>query len=385
MKRILIPLGLVVGSAAAAVLLFEFVLRAIGFSAPIWYRPDPQLGSSLRPQVEGWYVAEGRAYVRVNSAGLRDREHSIDKPEGVYRIAVLGDSYAEAMQVDIEDTFWWLLQEKLTRCAYQPGKRVEVINFGVSGFGTAQEYLMLESVAIRYRPDLVLLQFTDGNDVRNNSIALEPEKRRPFFRFDQRGELVLDASFVATAEFQRRTSAVLELRRSLSDYSRVLQLLYAFRNAELFPRASAGDGLLEAGLDSAVLTPPHDPSWKDAWAVTERLIAKTNEYAKRNGSQLVVVTVPIQIQIHPDRQVRQTLQMKLGVPDLFYPDRRIDEFTKKQGIRAIPLAYEMLQQAERSWVYFHGFEKTRMGIGHWNQSGHRAAAEIIARNLCADQ
>jgi hypothetical protein len=70
--------------------------------------------------------------VRVNSAGLRDREHSIDRPEGVYRIAVLGDSYAEAMQVDIKDTFWWLLQEKLTRCAYQPGKRVEVINFGVS-------------------------------------------------------------------------------------------------------------------------------------------------------------------------------------------------------------------------------------------------------------
>jgi hypothetical protein len=53
MKRMLIPLGLVVGSAAATVLLFELVLRAIGFSAPIWYRPDPQLGGSLRPGVEG--------------------------------------------------------------------------------------------------------------------------------------------------------------------------------------------------------------------------------------------------------------------------------------------------------------------------------------------
>jgi len=337
------------------------------------------------PGFEVWFAREGRAYVQVNSAGLRDQEHSIDKPESVYRIAVLGDSAAEALQVEVKDTFWWLLQEKLARCAFQPGKRVEVINFGVSGFGTAQEYLMLESVAIRYRPDLVLLEFNGGNDVRNNSIALEPEKIRPFFLFDRRGELALDASFAATAGFRRRSSALMELARTLSDYSRVIQLLNAFRNAELFRRPSAGEALLEAGLDGAVLTPPHDPSWKDAWAVTERLIAKTNEFAKRNGTRLIVVIVPFQIQVHPDRRVRETMQMKLGVPDLSYLDQRIEGFAKKQGIRAIPLAYEMQRLAEAGRVHFHGFENTRMGIGHWNEGGHRAVAEIIARNLCADQ
>ncbi len=385
MKRILTPFSLAAGSAAVAVLLFEIVLRVVGFSAPIWYRPDPLLGSSLRPQVEGWFATEGRAYVRVNSVGLRDQEHAVEKAEGVYRIAVLGDSYAEAMQVNVKDTFWWLLQEELTRCAYRPGKRVEVINFGVSGFGTAQEYLMLKSMAVRYRPDLVLLQFTDGNDVRNNSIALEPEKSRPFFLFDQRGDLVLDASFAPTAEFLRRSSVSLELLRTLSDYSRVLQLLYSFKKAQLFSRASAGDAAAEAGLDDAVLSSPHDSLWKDAWAVTERLIAKMNEYAERNGSQLVVFTVPFAIQIHPDWQLREALQMKLGVPDLFYPERRIEAFAKKQGIRAIPLAYEMQRLAEAGRVYFNGFENTRMGTGHWNENGHRAAAEIIARTLCADQ
>ena len=148
-KRILIPAGLTVGGMAAAVLLFEIVLRIVGFSAPFWYRPDSHVGGVLRPGVEGWFKSEGRAYVRISSAGLRDREHSVEKPEGVFRLAVLGDSFAEAMQVDAKDAFWSVLEDKLTQCAYQPGKRIEVINFGVSGFGTAQEYLMLESVAIR--------------------------------------------------------------------------------------------------------------------------------------------------------------------------------------------------------------------------------------------
>lgn len=385
MKRLAISLGLAAGGAVAAVLLFEIVLRVIGFNAPVWYRPDPQLGASLRPRAEGWFTNEGRAYVRVNSAGLRDREHAIEKPEGVYRIAVLGDSYAEAMQVDIEDTFWSLLQEKLMRCAYQPGKRVETINFGVSGFGTAQQYLMLRSMAIHYRPDLVLLQFTSGNDIRNNSIALEPEKSRPFFLLDKRGEVALDASFAATPEFRRRASAPLELARSLSDYSRVLQLLHAARNVELFPRASAVDAGVEAGLDGAVLVPPRDPSWEEAWAVTERLMARMSDYAQRNGSRFVVVTVPFAIQVHPDRQVREALQTRLGVSDLFYPDRRIEAFARGQGITAIALAYEMQHLAESGRVHFHGFENTRMGLGHWNPRGHRAAADIIARHLCAER
>ena len=57
---------------------------------------------------------------------------------------------------------------------------VEVINFGVSGFGTIQEWQMLEHYVGDYAPDLVLLAFLPGNDVRNNSRQLESDHRRPF-------------------------------------------------------------------------------------------------------------------------------------------------------------------------------------------------------------
>ena len=381
-KRILTSAGLIVGGTIAAVLLFEIVLRIVGFCAPIWYRPDSRVGAVLRPGVEGWFKSEGHAYVRISSAGLRDREHSVEKPEGAFRIAVLGDSYAEAMQVDAGNAFWSVLEDKLAQCAYQPGKRIEVINFGVSGFGTAQEYLMLESVAMRYRPDLVLLQFMNGNDVDDNSIALSAEKMRPFFVLDPRRGLALDASFAATQVFQRQSSAWMEFVRSVADHSRVLQLVRVFTKMAVFRRASA-DTAIEPGLKPAVLAAPRDSSWEEAWTVTERLLLAMDEYLKRSGVRLIVVTTPFAIQVHPDRRVRETEQAKLGIPDLFYPDRRIEAYAGGRGIAVIPLTYEMQRLAESRRTYFHGFPNTRMGIGHWNGNGHRVAAEIIAGHLCS--
>jgi hypothetical protein len=167
-----LPKSLALVAAAAVLLLggLELFLRATGFSSPAWYQSDPILGWTLRPGASGWFSREGRAFVQVNSAGQRDREHSLEKPAGVYRIAVVGDAYAEAMQVPMESAYWAQLPGLLEGCGFQQGKRIEALNFGVRDYGTAQIYLMLEKTAIRYAPDLVLLQF--DHDVRDNSHAL---------------------------------------------------------------------------------------------------------------------------------------------------------------------------------------------------------------------
>jgi hypothetical protein len=381
MKRIAVPIGIVIVSSVIAVLVFELLLRAIGYSAPIWYQPHPQLGWTLRPGLAAWFTNEGRGFVRVNAAGMRDRDHPLDKPERVYRIAVLGDSYAEARQVAADESFWALLPGRLERCGFQPGRRVEVLNFGVSGYGTAQQYLLLESTALRYRPDLVLLQFTNGNDVRNNSAALEVEKDRPFFLLEPGGELRIDRSFASRAGFLARSSRSSELVRWATDGSRVLQLVRSFRDLPLISKAQASG--VEQGLEPVVLAPPSDTLWEEAWRVTEALIARTADTAAGNGARFLVVTVPYAIQVHPERAVRAALQAKLGMPDLFYPDRRIAEFSKKNRIAALPLAFEMQRLAEERKTYFHGFPNVGMGRGHWNADGHRAAAELIARHLCA--
>jgi hypothetical protein len=361
----------------------ELTLRAVGYNWLQWYRPDAQLGWTLRPGLSGWYSGEGRSFVRVNSAGQRDREHSVDKPEGVYRIAVLGDAYSEGMQVALEDAYWSLLPGRLERCGFQPGKRIEALNFGVRDYGTAQAYLVLQSAAMRYRPDLVLLQFSHGNDVRDNSYTLDAIRGRPYFRLDARGALQLDESFLSGPTYQRRASYRRELLTRAVDHSSTLQLArqIGISAMSLAHASSSGN---EAGLEIHTLAAPRDARWEEAWRVTEALIAKIGDFASRNGARAALVAVPFAMEVHPDGAWRQRLLAKYGVEDFAYPDRRVVSFARRNGMHGILLASEMRSLAADTGSYLNGDANAELGFGHWNEHGHRAAADIIARSLCAN-
>src|SRR4029078_8121917 len=130
----------------------------------------------------------------INSAGLRDREHPYAKPPNTFRIAVVGDSYPEAFPVEMQDAFWVLMEKQLQECGAFPGKTIEVINFGVSGYGTAQELITLREQVWKYSPDLVMLTVTTNNDISDNVRVLKKTNRVPYFVF-QDGKLTLDDSF----------------------------------------------------------------------------------------------------------------------------------------------------------------------------------------------
>ena len=285
-KRILLFAAL--GAALLAPLALELAVRASGYSANFWYRPDAQLGVALRPGTQGWYIkevaTEGRPiFVRINDAGFRDRDHALDKPDDVFRIAVLGDEHAEAMQVELQDTWWSQLGERLEGCSLAGGKRVEMLNFGVTSYGTAQELVMLETVAMRYQPDLVLLQFTPINDPQNNSFALSRDKERPFYRLEPgspRGRLSIDDSFNSTPKFARHASPAHELARRIGDRSRAVQWL------SMLPERKG-----RPGVQKALLGPPKNELWEEAWQISEALILKMEDYSRRNGAKFAVVSV----------------------------------------------------------------------------------------------
>ena len=381
MKRFALPAVLVLASALFALVLAEMALRVVGFSAPIWHQPDPELGWKLRPGIAAWFTKEGRAFVRTNAQGARDRDHALHKPEDVYRIAVLGDSYSEAMQVERDKAYWALLPARLESCGFEPGKRIEVMNFGVSGYGTAQQYVMLVSSAIRYAPDLVLLQFTNGNDVKDNSFALADDKARPFFMLEANGAVRLDDSFAAAASFRRSASLPVQVLRELSDRSRVLQLLRSTRQMSFMRVAHANRDGVEQGLEPWVLAPPRDKLWEEAWQITEGAIGRIHDYATRNGAlhghdRALCDPGPS----GPQRasRWRQNWGSKTSLPRP--PHRRARQAPQLRSghgrARVQPLA-------ERTGTYYHGFEQVGMGRGHWNATGHAAAADLVARRLCA--
>jgi hypothetical protein len=376
---------LAAGGLAAAFVLAEAGLRLLGIGYPFLYRYDPLVGSGLRPGVAGWWTREGRTFVRISSDGLRDREHTRDKPPGTYRIAVLGDSYAEALQVEREEAFWALLERLLPRCGFAGGRPVEVINFGKSGRGTGEELLVLRHQAGGFSPDLVLLAFTSGNDVRNNSRALEEDRHRPFFSLVD-GVPVLDPGFARDPRFRKDEGRVRRILVALLNRCRVAQLLVQGVTLLRQRRGGPAGGPMpaggEPGLDQGIYRDPAGGPWEEAWALTEALLAAMRREAAEMGAAFVVVTLTNGIQVHPSVDMRREAELTLGVPDLFHPERRVEAAGRREGFPVIPLAPEMQRRAERGGIFFHGFPDTALGVGHWNKGGHRAAGEIIARELC---
>ena len=201
---------LFIGSAIALVF-SEFFLRIIDFSYPSLYRTNDTTWTEHYPNAEGWHTTEGHTYIKINSHGLYNPEITILKPKDTVRIAVLGDSFAEAFQVPMEKTFWSILQFELNKCKPFGDKKIQVINFGVSGYGTGQELIRLRTRVWKYEPDIILLAFYAGNDIRNNSSTLEGNhptlkgnKTKPYFTL-KNNNLTLDNSFRNSKIYKKST------------------------------------------------------------------------------------------------------------------------------------------------------------------------------------
>ena len=197
---------LILGGVATGVGIAEIGLRISGIegirkipefvesSPTIFHTTDLDRGWGLKPNASGWWRDEGESFVEINSDGLRDRYYSKTKPKNTLRIAVLGDSFTEAVHVPHQQTFWSVMERELTKCSAVKNRQIEVINFGVHGYGTAQQLITLRTRVWDYNPDIVILAFFAGNDLINNSKKLESDTYRPFFVY-RNGELVEDLSF----------------------------------------------------------------------------------------------------------------------------------------------------------------------------------------------
>ena len=379
----LVNAALLAGSLVVSIVVAEVILRVVGFSYPVLWTYDDITGSKHFAGAQGWQRQEGEAFITINPDGLRDREHSKTKPPNTVRIAVLGDSMAEALQVPLESTFWSFLGRELKNCTSFADRDVEVINFGVAGHGTAQELLTFRHRAAAYSPDISILAFYPGNDVRNNSKELEPQKMRPFFTIHNE-QLVLDNNFLNEREYLSFKSTIdnRKILFNLRSFQLMRKLKSTFDQRNAGRAGAAGEANIERGLDNDVFLAPATQPWIDAWWVTERLIAATRDEVVATGGRFLLISIPIAIQVDPNPALRERFARKLQTDDLWYPETRIREFADRQNVDAITPGRTFGLQAEKTQTYLHGFKNTAMGSGHLNEHGHRLVGQALARHLC---
>jgi hypothetical protein len=338
-------------SALVTLLLIEVGLRIFRLPLPDrFFAPNPDFGWFHIPGRQGWQrTPELAVPVSISSAGLRDSEHSYQKPEGTFRILLLGDSFVEGLQVPLEHTVGKQLEARLTSA---PGARVEVINGGVSRFGTDNEILFYDFEGWKYDPDLVILFFF-YNDLYDNLEA-------PYFRLEGHElEPVLPKP-------QNVLGPGGELRGWLWDHSQAYRLVVVVGNllGYLIGRAGPGEGgggdipfLLKNRADEAA-----------ALELTGALLEDFNEQLTSDGRRLLVVGIGEMSAVerddgrinHPTRDINRRLGETLAKRGVLYLDL-IQGFRARYASSSVSLFWP--------------------GDGHWNELGHALAAELVLEAL----
>lgn len=110
---------------------------------------DPILDWRYKPNTQSQW---GKVIYDYNSIGFRGENHLIEKPAGVVRVVVIGDSVTEGYGVEWRDAFASNVQTSL-------GVGYEVVSLGMGGLNTPQEVHILEQVGVQYAPDYVVVNF----------------------------------------------------------------------------------------------------------------------------------------------------------------------------------------------------------------------------------
>jgi len=156
------------------------------------YRYDAELGWMPIPGSNSTVTNARTIQAHHNSLGLRDDEFTLDaKPT----ILFLGDSFVWGLDAEANERFSELLKARIAN--------YKILAAGVSGYGTDQEYLLLQKLWPQVKPAIVVLIFCTDNDRADNSSNIRYEGyQKPYFTTAADGSLVLAGQPVPKSRLQ---------------------------------------------------------------------------------------------------------------------------------------------------------------------------------------
>jgi GDSL-like Lipase/Acylhydrolase family len=371
-----------VASVVLVCLAVEGAARALVWS---WERqPDLRRNPALRHDARlGWAKPPGRTWIRrpeyhhavtINERGLRGPDYGYEKPSGMRRILLLGDSFTHGYSVADDETVSAVLERRLN--AETPTKGWQVLNAGTAGYGTGQEYLFFLDEGRRYQPDEVVVMFY-YNDILGD--APRPDMESPYFIL-QSGELALRNCPVPPppADGERPSFRLKPFRRSMA--LRLLSDRTSTGNPELH-RLLSKMGLVEVrGWEEL----PEEmrvfgPEWGlngPRWEVLEALLRALDRAVRDSGGRLRVFYVPARFEISEQAWSLTRQRYKLG--------RAFDRDRVIEGLRDVCRALGLQLIDSRALFrasHSSGSPPYYSQDGHWNAEGHRLAAAALAGAL----
>lgn len=321
------------------------------------YRLKPHLDAVTR-------VGGKEITLRTNAFGMPWREVTRRKPEGVRRIAIVGDSFAQGL--------WAASPEKglagVFASMVEP-EGYEVLNFGVSGYGLEDIELQIREEVLGFDPDYIILVFYTGNDFIDTYLGLQR------YRVVD-GKLLNDESVVLAkvpppyngahhparkrkGSWQRWTKW---LRRH-SDLYRALRGLKRRRSEPLLEPFKVRQSFTSRTFWSQV---PYPPVARRAVAVTLDTLGEIADLCRGKGVPLLLVALPYK---------EQVASYTLRGPDfdVEVPQRYLRKYAEAHGIPYLDVLPDL-----RHYVRSQGRSAYVAGEGHFNGAGHAVTGEAMA-------
>ena len=362
----------------AALLVAEGMLRVAGVQSRLVYTPNAYYGWGEPPGYKFvWSTESQDQQITINSLGLRDFEYPYRKPDDTFRILVLGDSFAEALQVPLDHSFSKVLEHELNDGKHGT-RKVEVINAGVSGYGTDNELLFFTHEGYKYQPDLVLIAFYLGNDVRNNWYPLEERdaggQRKPYYDMGPEGLVLKHFPFVEHESWTTRVKVFLNRHSRLYTFSRELRDRLAHGNV-----AVASNAAPSIPFDFEVFLQEPPPDWDKAWQVTAGVLEKLKTEAASHDAKVLVVAIPTAFQVQPqilEQRFAAAPALRTASLAITGPNERLAAICEAAQIPLLDLLTYLQGEASQSDASLY-----LTTDHHWNAAGHRAAGLRMTQEI----
>ncbi|UCF05018.1 MAG: SGNH/GDSL hydrolase family protein [bacterium] len=340
----------------------EAVLRLVpipGITYHSFYY-DELTGQRLYPGSTVIYRNDRNDHIRrrVNSLGYLGREHEIAKAPGAIRICFFGDSFTEARQVPLEETFSSIIEHELN--ARHPRAPIECIAIGMMGYSTLQAYLEYTRWADSLSVDHAVYVFCE-NDMGDNIPELKRCDAIPFPRLSG-NVLSMDFSFRERkrhkTRFPHRTwqylkshslvFSTLESRLKLL-YHRGIKLRVTREEIEMAERAPNDEPPEVNALPS---------TWPDslrthAMTVAEMILAKWHHEVTSDGRRFTIIYIPRSSEFGKPLETQDS-----WAPWLF-------RFCKRSGIELVDPTPSMIERKNRGEEIYYD---------HLARAGHEALA-----------
>jgi hypothetical protein len=223
------------------------VLREGSSERSLTYRYDPELGWAAVPNSSSVVTTARTIHAQHNSLGFRDVEvEQAARPKMLF----IGDSFVWGVDAEAEERFTDLLRSRLSSHA--------VVNAGVSGYGTDQEYLLLQRIWPAIQPAVVVLIFCGDNDRLDNGTNIRYDGyQKPYFAVLPDGTLEVRGQPVPT--------------------SRQLYIKQDWLVRHLWLARVAAFAYVEIRHPQVYVPDP-----------TEKIVSKMREFVEAHGARLVV-------------------------------------------------------------------------------------------------